>query len=147
MTPTDITVPEPAPQSTRQRWWPFTRHYLEMVVAMVLGMVVLDPLWRLALWSAGADQVMDNHTTGSLIMASNMCIGMGAWMRHRGHAWRPILEMSAAMYVPFFVLMPVLWSDRISGTQYMVGAHGLMLITMLAAMLSRREEYSGHAHH
>lgn len=147
MSTKDLTVPQPAAQSTWRRWRPFTRHYLEMVVAMVLGMVVLDPVWRLGLWLGGADDLLDNHTTGSVIMATNMCIGMGAWMRHRGHTWHPILEMSAAMYVPFVVLMPLLWTGAMSGAQYMVGGHGLMLLTMLAAMLWRRNEYSGHHHH
>lgn len=125
----------------RRRWWPFTRHFLEMVVTMVIGMAVLDPLWRLALPSA-----LDHDTTMALVMATDMCIGMGAWMRYRRHAWRPIAEMCAVMYLPFAVFFPALWADAVSGDVMLVAGHGLMLPAMLALMLWRRDEYSGHHH-
>jgi hypothetical protein len=34
-----------SPTSRGRRAWLFTRHYLEMVVAMILGMVILGPVW------------------------------------------------------------------------------------------------------
>src|SRR4051794_36486233 len=113
---------EPRPSAWR-RWWPFTRHFLEMLLAMAVGMVVLDPLWRLVLPAA-----LDHDTTMALVMATDMSIGMGAWMRYRGHGWRPILEMTAAMYVPFVVFFPALWAGAISGDWVIVGGHNLMLV-------------------
>ena len=72
--------------------WHLVRHYLEMVVAMVVGMVVLGPLWSLA-WPG----LSSNVVAESLVMATDMALGMGAWMRLRGHSWSAITVMSAAM--------------------------------------------------
>lgn len=116
----------------------FLRHYVEMVVAMVVGMVVLAPLW----WPLGIERV----ELESLVMATNMTIGMTAWMRWRGHGWRPVAEMGAAMYVPFLVLFPPYWAGSLSGDDVMMLGHGLMLVTMLGAMLLRPAEYAGHRH-
>src|SRR3954449_772086 len=61
----------------------FVLHYVEMVVAMLVGMFVLGPVESLV-WpslTARAD-------VGALVMATNMSLGMGAWMRFRGHSWR-----------------------------------------------------------
>jgi flagellar biosynthetic protein FliP len=134
------TAAEPQ-RSWRSRWWPFTRHFLEMLLAMGVGMAALHPLWRLALPAA-----LDHDTTTALVMATDMSIGMGAWMRFRGHGWRSVAEMSAAMYVPFVVFFPALWAGGISGAGVLAGGHELMLPAMLGLMLWRRDEYGGHLH-
>ena len=58
----------------------------------------------------------DRHGRQVLVMATNMAIGMGAWMRFRRHSWLAIAEMSAAMYLPFLVLLVPFWAGAISGT-------------------------------
>src|SRR3712207_448452 len=76
-------------------WWtpgPFARHYGEMVLAMVAGMIVLGP-------PIGAI-VGDGETLMLLNMGFSMTVPMVAWMRFRGHDWRPTLEMAASMVVP-----------------------------------------------
>ena len=115
----------------------FVRHYLEMVVAMLVGMVVLGPVEGLV-WpdlTARAD-------VGVLVMATNMAIGMGAWMRYRGHSWRGVAEMSASMYVPFLVLLVPFWAGAIGEHALMAWGHLLMLPAMAAAMLLRPAEYA-----
>jgi hypothetical protein len=115
----------------------FVRHYVEMVVAMLVGMVVLGPVEAL-IWpdlTARAD-------VGAVVMATNMAIGMGGWMRFRGHSWRGIAEMSAAMYVPFLVLLLPFWSGAIGEHAVMTWGHVLMLPAMAAVMLLRPEEYA-----
>jgi flagellar biosynthetic protein FliP len=115
----------------------FVRHYLEMVVAMLVGMVVLGPVEGLV-WpdlTARAD-------VGVLVMATNMAIGMGAWMRYRGHSWRGVAEMSASMYVPFLVLLVPFWAGAIGEHALMTWGHLLMLPAMAAAMLLRPAEYA-----
>jgi hypothetical protein len=124
-------------------WWPFVRHYLEMVVTMGLGMVALHPLWRLALHAAGAPHALDHATLDALVMATDMSIGMGAWMRLRGHDWRAIGEMSAVMYLPFVIFFPFVWTGAMSGGWMLVAGHNLMLPAMLGLMLWRRDEYAG----
>ncbi|MEO6089755.1 MAG: hypothetical protein ABIQ18_42275 [Umezawaea sp.] len=115
----------------------FARHFLEMVVAMVAGMIVLGPVWSFA-WPGLSGMV----TAHVLVMATNMSLGMALWMRIRRHGWASIAEMSAAMYVPFLVLLPFYWTGVLSEMALMAAGHVLMLPAMLAAMLRRRHEYS-----
>ena len=115
----------------------FTLHFLEMVVAMVVGMIVLGPVWAFA-WP-GLSDVM---TAQVLVMATNMSLGMALWMKIRRHGWASIIEMSAAMYVPFLVLLPFYWAGVMTGMTLMGAGHVLMLPAMLIAMLRRRQEYS-----
>jgi flagellar biosynthetic protein FliP len=115
----------------------FARHYAEMVVAMLVGMMVLGPVVNLV-WpslTARAD-------VGVMVMATNMAIGMGAWMRFRGHSWRGIAEMSASMYVPFLVLLVPFWAGAIGEHAMMTWGHVLMLPAMAAVMLLRPHEYA-----
>jgi hypothetical protein len=114
----------------------FAGHFVEMVVAMLVGMVALGPLWSLALPGLSAYPDAD-----ALVMATNMSVGMALWMRIRRHSWPRIAEMSAAMYVPFVVLLVPYWLGVISGDVLMMAGHGLMFPAMLAAMLWRRGEY------
>ncbi len=114
----------------------FARHALEMVVAMVVGMVALQPVWSFA-WPG----LSANVTAHVLVMATNMSLGMAVWMRIRRHGWAGVAEMSAAMYAPFVVLLPFHWAGSLSGMALMTAGHVLMVPAMLGAMLRRRHEY------
>ena len=116
----------------------FALHFVEMVVAMAVGMFALGPL-SMAL--PGLATHADAH---ALVMATNMTIGMALWMRIRRHSWPRIAEMSAAMYLPFVVLLVPYWLGAISGAALTDLGHLLMLPAMLAAMLWRRGEYYHH---
>ncbi len=125
----------------------FVRHYLEMVVAMFLGMGVLLPPLGLALRGVG----MSLHDTDALMisaMAVTMTAPMVAWMRYRGHAWRACADMTAAMAIPTLGVLALLWSGLLPdlGTLLVI-EHVAMLPSMLAAMLLRRDEYTGGVHH
>lgn len=119
----------------------FAVHYVEMVIAMFVGMFALD-----LLWSALGIQLSyaREPELAYLLMAFDMSVGMAAWMRFRGHAWVPTLEMCAAMFVPIVPLFPLLWLGAIDGMTMMVVAHVAMFPLMLAAMLRRRHEYAHH---
>ncbi|SDB99937.1 flagellar biosynthetic protein FliP [Geodermatophilus telluris] len=135
-----MTTTQTPPQHTRaRRTWHLVRHYLEMVVAMLVGMVALGPLEQLV-WP-GLDDRVDVH---AVVMATNMAIGMGAWMRVRGHSWPAIAEMSAAMYVPFAVLLVPFWAGALSGDTLFTAGHLLMLPAMALAMWWRLDEYAHH---
>jgi hypothetical protein len=121
----------------------FAFHYLEMVVAMFVGMGVFAPVWHLVFDAFGSD-AMDRTDVMAMSMATNMVVGMSLWMWFRGHTAAPIAEMAAAMYLPFVVLLVPLWLGVISSAFLMVAGHVLMLGTMLLAMLYRRAEYSCH---
>lgn len=110
----------------------FVVHYLQMLAAMVVGMVVLGPL------SMVVGSGVEVHT---LLMATWMSIGMAAWMVWRRHALPAVVEMSLAMYLSFVVLFPAYWLGALSAGGLMVAGHVLMLPAMALAMLRRREEY------
>ena len=116
----------------------FAQHYLEMLVSMVAGMYLFG-------WLEGFLPVdlMARTDLGALVMATNMALGMGIWMRIRRHTWAGIAEMSAAMYVPFAVLLVPFWAGAISGGVVMIAGHVLMLPAMALVMLRRPEGHAG----
>lgn len=83
------------PSTGRKISWRSVRHCLEMVAAMLVGMMLLGRLWTLIWPGLPARADVD-----AMVMATNMAIGMAAWMRIRRHSWISIAEMSAAMYLP-----------------------------------------------
>jgi hypothetical protein len=132
---------------TRATVWHFVRHYLEMVVAMVLGMAVLGPVESVVLDPLGWHSVRAVPELNALVMASNMTVAMVAWMRYRGHSSTAASAMAAAMYLPFLVLFPPLWLGFLSASEMLLGGHLLMLPAMVGAMLLRRDEHTGHHDH
>ena len=127
----------------------FARHYAEMVLAMLLGMAALWMPAKLALGAFGMSSqgLHDSAAAMLLVMATTMTVPMVAWMRFRGHGWPASLEMGAAMYVPTFAALALLWGSLVEDLGVLMTLeHVAMLLSMLAAMLLRRDEYSGHAH-
>jgi hypothetical protein len=119
----------------------FFRHYVEMLIAMFVGMGVL----------AGAAAAAGFEVEGTelmlLWMAFTMSVPMVAWMRYRGHGWTPALEMTAAMFVPSFAAIGLLGVGLVEDEGALMAIqHVAMFPAMLVAMLLRRDEYSG-AHH
>ncbi len=125
----------------------FTRHYLEMVVAMFLGMFVLGAPALLALGALGMSrsELYDDAPTLLLLgMAVTMTAPMVAWMHHRGHGWQPCAEMAAAMFLPTFAALALLWTGADDDVHaLMMIEHVAMGPSMLVAMLLRRDEYTG----
>jgi hypothetical protein len=143
--PSQNATKRTTPTSTSDRGartWRFVRHYLEMVVAMVIGMVALAPFWSWATGALGVSALFERPDVSALVMATNMTITMSAWMFYRGHGWGPVAEMAAAMYLPFLVLLPPLWMGIISGGTLMIAGHLLMLPAMALSMLLRLDEYT-----
>ncbi|MFF5260952.1 hypothetical protein ACFY4C_18590 [Actinomadura viridis] len=129
--------------STQRPWLRFTWHYIEMIIAMFVGMGVLGLLFR----AVGLGLSYDTHPEAAyLLMAFNMSVGMAVAMRLRRHGWLVTLEMCGAMFAPVVPLFPLLWLDVIDGGGLMLFAHVAMFPLMLAVMLWRRDEYLGCAH-
>jgi flagellar biosynthetic protein FliP len=110
----------------------FVVHYLQMLAAMGVGMLLLGPLSMLV------DAGVEVH---ALLMATWMTAGMTAWMAYRRHSWPATAQMGLAMYVSFAVVLPAYWLGVLSGSGVMLAGHVLMLPAMALAMLRRREEY------
>jgi hypothetical protein len=132
--------------STRQ----FVRHYVEMVIAMFLGMAILGlPAgWALSAMGSSWSALNDDAPALMLLgMAATMTVPMVAWMRYRGHGWRANTEMSASMILPTFAVIAMLGAGVVTDMGIlMVVEHVAMLLAMLAAMLLRPAEYTCGAH-
>jgi flagellar biosynthetic protein FliP len=123
----------------------FWRHFVEMTVAMVVGMAVLGMPFRAILASFGYTWDEASARFPEIVCAAmtfNMAVGMVAWMRYRGHGWRTTTEMTLAMCAATAVALGMFWLHIVSEDPLIGLMHVLMLPAMLIAMLSRREEYS-----
>jgi hypothetical protein len=127
-----MTITGPT-RTTARKLVRFVGHYIEMAAAMIIGMVLLDPLWP-SDWLVRTD-------VNAIVMATNMTIAMGLWMRIRRHSLPRIAEMCAVMYLPFVALLVPYWLGALSATVLMIAGHVIMFPLMLAAMLWRRSEY------
>jgi hypothetical protein len=134
----------PASVSRRTAVRRFARHFLEMVAAMVVGMVLLGPVVSGLLWMVAGLRLSDHPVVAALVMATNMSIGMWLWMAYRRHDTARILEMAAVMYASFVVLFGPYWAGAISGRGLMMTGHLLMLPAMAGVMLLRRDHYTTH---
>ncbi|GAB3935921.1 hypothetical protein GCM10027614_11590 [Micromonospora vulcania] len=76
----------------------------------------------------------------ALVMATNMTIGMTVWMRYRAHHWGGVVEMAAAMYVPFLLLLAPFWAGLLDGDALMIGGHLLMVPAMVLVAVRHRHE-------
>lgn len=121
----------------------FVWHYVQMIIAMGVGMLVLGGA------RAGVLHLIDVEISSerqpeiaALLMAFDMSVGMVVWMRYRGHAWPGTLEMVGAMFAPVVLLAPLTLAGAMSGHALMMVMHIAMLPLMLVVMLRRREEYS-----
>jgi hypothetical protein len=115
----------------------FIRHYVEMVIAMLAGMLVLGmPL------AALHTDALELELLG---MALSMTVPMVAWMRYRGHGWAPAADMTASMFLPSFAAIALLWAGLVeSADTLMLIQHVAMFPAMVVAMLLRLDEYTGH---
>jgi hypothetical protein len=84
--------------SLRSQIWQFARHYLEMCVAMCVSGGILTALLFLAGPALlGYPDLREQAPELALVViACILALPMAAWMRFRGMAWRPTLEMSGA---------------------------------------------------
>jgi hypothetical protein len=124
--------------------WRFTRHLLEMIAAMMVGMMIFGA----AVAALGEPPGYSNPFVEYGFMGASMSVSMVAWMRLRGHAWSDGLEMTAAMLVPMsavvipFGLGAAGEASGHSGHALMMLAHVAMIGGMVALMIYRRDRYT-----
>ena len=117
----------------------FARHYAEMVLAMVVGMVVLGPPLGVVLG--------DDKTLMLLNMGVSMTVPMVGWMRYRGHGRRSTAEMAASMVLPTLGAIALFEGGLVEDFDaVLIGEHLVMLAAMAGAMLIRPSEYLQHDH-
>ena len=125
--------------------WRFTRHYIQMVVAMFLGMAVMGGAIKLL----GTPPRYDTTVGLYAYMGVAMAVPMVAWMRRMGHPWSDCWEMTGSMVVPMYALvLPVAAGVLpMSARALMMWSHVAMLGGMLLLMLYRWDTYAnGHCH-
>jgi hypothetical protein len=123
----------------------FFRHFGEMFLAMMVGMMALAG-FDAAIFAAAGTSIPDVKDSApevwGLLMALNMIVGMTVWMRHRRHSWAMCAEMAGAMFVPAVVAIVLFWCAVIHGRAIGGVEMAAMLPAMIAVMLLRRTEYS-----
>jgi flagellar biosynthetic protein FliP len=142
--PADRHATSAAPAPRRVLVARFVRHYVEMVVAMIAGMVLLGPVIGLVAGAAGLDYSHVTHPRlGAVEMALTMSAGMAFWMRYRRHHWRHVADMTAAMVAPLVVLLPLSWAGLVDAAALPMLEHAAMFPLMLVAMLRTPAAYTG----
>ena len=128
----------------KRRLPPFWRHYLEMIGAMVVGMIATGVIFVTVVGLKSWDEVTIQYPTQALLaMAIGMTAPMVAWMRIRGMGWRDSSEMAAAMVLPVIPFLCLVWFGVTESAQ--CGAYCVvMLVAMYALMRYRRAEYVHH---
>jgi hypothetical protein len=135
----------PAVLRSRRTVAHLTRHYVEMVVVMLLGMAVLWVPARMGLDAAGVSS-QELHTDLPAVMllgmAASMTLPMVAWMRFRGHGWAACADMTLAMVVPALATVGLLAVDAVVDMgALMTIEHAAMFSAMALAMVLRPAGY------
>jgi hypothetical protein len=127
----------------------FGLHLLEMCMVMCAGAVVLSVLFFGAAGLLGyTDLPRTAPELSVLVIALNLSVPMAAWMRYRGMAWRPTVEMAGSTMVVGLVLVAAYWMDLIAKDSLIEVQTSLACPVMIAVMLLRFRLYSSdHAAH
>jgi hypothetical protein len=135
--------PAAAPRSRQA--WNFARHYVEMCVAMCIGVALANMIIAVAGTITDGDvrEQLPGLTTAAL--AGFITLPMVAWMRFRGMTWWPILEMCAAGIA---VVIGAVALGLVSASVVSAGTLcGLECVGMFVAILFRYDLYSGRTGH
>jgi hypothetical protein len=125
----------------------FIRHFVEMLVAMFAGMIVLGGLTQLAFAAAGGSLSDTPGSVRVLLMGFDMTVPMVAWMGYRGHPRSRNAEMAASMIVPTLAAAALTAVGLLSTGGGLALQHAVMIPAMLAVMLWRYDHYArAHAH-
>jgi len=131
-----------------QRGGRFLAHLGEMCLAMCVGAVILNLMvFRGAALIGYPDLYQRFPELSTLWIALTLSVPMAAWMRFRGHDWRPTLEMSGATIVVWVLLIGIYWLGILPKTSLLEWQLSLACPVMAAVMLLRFNLYSGQMSH
>jgi hypothetical protein len=144
-----IAAPRPG---LRSQIWQFARHFLGMCVAMCVGGGILNGLVFVASPAllGYPDLRQQSPELALLVIAFDFTLPMTLWMRFRGMAWRPTLEMSGATIGLAIVMIGLDWLDVVQTSTLrglVFGFCGPACVVMLVVMLFRLELYTGRTGH
>jgi hypothetical protein len=118
------------------------RHFVEMLLAMFVGMAVLGGLATLAFALGGSSLTDQSGGLRVLLMGFDMTVPMILWMHYRGHAAARNAEMAASMIVPSAIAAALAWGGTLEAGAAMEIQHAVMVPAMLGVMLWRYADYS-----
>jgi hypothetical protein len=130
----------------------FGRHFVEMCVSMCVGGAALNALVFAGIPAlTGSGDLRSQFPELSLmVIALLLTVPMAAWMRFRGMAWRPTLEMSAVAIVLAALIIGGAWTGIAPASILAIGFGrfcGIACVGMLAVMLFRLDLYVGRSGH
>ena len=132
--------------------WHFARHWLEMCVVMCVGGGILNGLLFLAGPGLIGYPDLRQRSPVLAVVVSGLvyALPMAAWMRVRGMAWRPALEMSGGVIAVAVVMIGAAGAGVVSGSSlrgWAMGFCGPACGVMFVVMLFRLGLYTGRAGH
>ena len=123
----------------------FLWHFVQMVVAMEVGMMVYHHLlWPLLAQTPYAVLTDAYPLIGYWMMVVSMALGMLVLMRFHRSTWRYCGEMTVAMIAPIAALTLLVLCSLIPSHILYVGGDPVMFLAMAAYMLYRPHEHTGH---
>lgn len=127
----------------------FIWHLLEMCLAMCIGGIPLIVLFFVGAAKLGYPDLLQQFPGLTvLVVGFILSLPMTAWMRFRGHEWRPTLEMASTSIVLGIVLAGLGWLGVLSKSSGFEWMTRLACPVMIIPMLFRLDHYaSSHASH
>lgn len=127
----------------------FILHLLEMLLAMMAGMVALSLLGDLIpAYSSLYFAFRSGTNLYELAMVVFMTVPMVAWMILRGHGRLHSAEMAFAMFTPVAVIIVLRKMGADASLPWLADiGHMASFVGMIAAMLYRRDHYTGKVGH
>jgi hypothetical protein len=145
----EMTTPSPGLGS---QVWHFARHWLEMCIVMCVGGGILNGLLFMAGPALLGYPDLRQQVPMRAVLLSGLvyALPMAVWMRIRGMAWRPTLEMSGAVLGLAIVIVGAAWADAVSPSSlrgWAMGFCGPACVVMFVVMLFRLGLYTGRTGH
>ena len=123
----------------------FIWHLIEMCLAMCIGGIPLIILFFVGAAKLGyPDLLVQSPELTVLVIGFILALPMLAWMRFRGHEWRPTLEMVSTTIVLAILLVGLGWLEILPRNSLFEWLTRLACPVMIIPMLLRLDHYAGH---
>jgi hypothetical protein len=125
----------------------FIWHLIEMCLAMCIGGIPLIVLFFVGAAKLGYPDLLERiPELPVLAIGFILSLPMIAWMRFRGHEWRPTLEMASTTIVLGIVLVGLGWLGILPRSSLFEWLTRLACPVMIIPMLLRLDHYAGNHH-
>jgi hypothetical protein len=148
--PARAAVPEQSLAAVGRPIGRFVLHFAEMCMVMCASGIILSVAFFQGAVALGyTDLPRTAPELSVLVIAINLSVPMGAWMRYRGMGWRPTLEMTIPTMATGLLLIVAYWLDLLAASSLIGIETRLACPVMLVVMLLRFPLYSAphSAHH